>query len=36
MVTCYRGRRCADSSVYIPVDVSAIAERMIFTGMADG
>jgi len=36
MVTCYRAAVGADSTVYIPVDVSAIAERMIFTGMADG
>jgi len=36
MVTCYRAAVGADSTVYIPVDVSAIANRMIFTGMADG
>jgi hypothetical protein len=36
MVTCYRAAVGADSTVYIPVDVSAIADRMVFTGMADG
>jgi len=36
MVTCYRAAVGADSTVYIPVDVSGIANRMVFTGMADG